>query len=56
MNRAIIVHYKQEVKIFTSLKKACREYQLNYHTIGKHLRENGIWQNDKMTVQRHIVE
>lgn len=56
MNRAILVKYKSEVKIFTSLKKACREYQLNYHTVGKHLRENEIWKNDKMSVQRHTVE
>lgn len=56
MNRAVTVQYKEEFKIFTSLKKACREYQLNYHTVGKCIRENGVWKNDKISIQRHLVE
>lgn len=56
MNRAIIVYYKSEFKIFSSLKKACKDYQLNYVTVGKHLRDKGEWKKGHITIQRHTVE
>lgn len=56
MNRAIVVTEKKEIKLYSSLKKACEAHGLNYHTVGKHLRDYTYWSNDLLTVKRKLVQ
>lgn len=56
MNRVLLVKANGEQKIFSSLKKVCENYNLNYHTLGKRLRQFYYWTDGKITIKRLPVE
>jgi len=56
MNRAILVTFRGRDKLFSSLKKVCETYKLNYHTVGKSLRDKNEWDNKSVYLKRLPVE
>lgn len=58
MARVIIVTnlIALENQVFSSVKKVCEAYKLNYREVGDKLREGEIWSNDQIRISRSKIK